>query len=193
VFQAFNLLGSLTVEENVLFPASLVPGGVAVARPRARMLLERVGLGARRAFRRQALSGGEQQRAAVARALINDPVVLLADEPTGNLDSRLGQEVLMLLHDVARDEARAVIIVTHDPRVEEIADRILWIEDGALRDRKTEPHSWVRDPVCGMRVDEWTAEAFTEVDGRRIVFCSNRCRERFERAPAGYHLATTED
>jgi putative ABC transport system ATP-binding protein len=186
VFQAFNLLSSLTVEQNVLFPAHLAPGGVAAARPRARALLGRVGLGERRGFRPHLLSGGEQQRVAVARALVNDPAVILADEPTGNLDSKHGQEVLMILHDIARDEGRAVVVVTHDPRVEEIADRILWIEDGALRDRRREAHSWVRDPVCGMRVDEWTAQIVAEYEGRRIVFCSDRCRRRFEETPTRY-------
>lgn len=92
----------------------------------------------------------------------------------------------MILHDIARDEGRAVILVTHDPRVEDVADRILWLEDGALRDRKTEPHSWVRDPVCGMRVDEWTAEVSTEHGGERYVFCSYRCLERFNAAPERY-------
>ena len=92
----------------------------------------------------------------------------------------------MILHDIARDEGRSVILVTHDPRVEEIVDRVLWLEDGALRDRKTEPHSWVRDPVCGMRVDEWTAEAASEYRGHRYVFCSYRCLERFDADPAEY-------
>ncbi len=92
----------------------------------------------------------------------------------------------MILHDIARDEGRAIILVTHDPRVEEVADRILWLEDGALRDRKSERHSWVRDPVCGMRVDEWTAEVTTSYEGRRYVFCARRCLERFEKDPQRY-------
>jgi len=76
--------------------------------------------------------------------------------------------------------------VSGDPRVEEIADRVLWLEDGALRDRKAEPHQWIRDPVCGMRVDAWTAVWETRHAGTRYVFCSERCRERFERAPDRY-------
>ena len=186
IFQAFNLLSSLTAEENVLFPAQLVAGGVRAARTRASALLERLGLADRRRALPRTLSGGEKQRVAIARALINDPPVILADEPTGNLDSGHGQEVLMILHEVARDEGRAVLVVTHDPRVEDIADRILWLEDGALRDRRAEPHSWVRDPVCGMRVDEWTAPASTEHAGRRYVFCSPRCLVRFEADPERY-------
>ena len=186
VFQAFNLMEALTVEENVLFPARLAPGGVHAAKPRAAALLEQLGLAARRHARPPTLSGGEKQRVAIARALINQPPLILADEPTGNLDSQSGQEVCMILHDVARDAGCAVILVTHDPRVEEIADRILWLEDGALRDRRAERHSWVRCPVCGMRVDEWTALYVAEHAGRRAVFCSQRCRERYLENPAAY-------
>lgn len=189
IFQAFNLLDALTVEENVLLPAALLAGGRRAAKGRAGRLIENVGLANRRRARPPILSGGEQQRVAIARALINDPLVILADEPTGNLDSQLGQEVMMILHDVARDEGRAVLIVTHDPRVEDIADRILWLEDGKLRDRKAEPHEWVRDPVCGMRVDAWAATIRHEHAGVEYLFCSDRCRQRFRAEPAGYASA----
>ena len=87
----------------------------------------------------------------------------------------------MVLHDIARDEGRSIIMVTHDPRVEEVADRVLWLEDGALRDRKSDIHSWVRDPVCGMRVDEWTATVTSEYMGKKFVFCSTRCLSRFDK------------
>ena len=192
IFQAFNLLSSLTVEENILFPAQLVPGGVRAARSRAGALLDRLGLNARRDFLPKDLSGGEKQRVAIGRALINEPMLILADEPTGNLDSKHGQEMMMILHDIVRDEGRSVLIVTHDPRVEDVADRILWLEDGVLRDRKAEPHAWVRDPVCGMRVDEWTAELFVEQGGHRYVFCSARCLERFEKEPDRYAGGTRD-
>ncbi|HEX9640442.1 MAG TPA: ATP-binding cassette domain-containing protein [Candidatus Krumholzibacteria bacterium] len=193
IFQAFNLLDALTVEENVLVPASLCPGGVREARPRAERLLEQLGLTARRRALPKTLSGGEKQRVAIARALINGPPLILADEPTGNLDSQKGQEVMMILHEIAHDEGRSVVLVTHDPRVEDVADRVLWLEDGKLRDRKAEQHSWVRDPVCGMRVDEWTAEMSLELSGARYVFCSTRCRERFANNPEQYvgRTATT--
>ncbi len=187
IFQAFNLLEALSAVENVAFAASLVPGGsLRAALPEAAELLERLGLGHRLLHRPRALSGGEKQRVAIARALINDPPLILADEPTGNLDSHSGQEVMMVLHDIVRDEGRAALIVTHDPRIEEIADRILWLEDGRLRDRKAERHDWVRDPVCGMRVDAWTATITMDVDDARVVFCSSRCRERFEMEPGAY-------
>ncbi len=186
VFQSFNLLGALTVEENILFPARLLRGPVTQARSRADELIERLGLSHRRSSRPGTLSGGEKQRVAIARALINEPALILADEPTGNLDSANGQEVMMILHDIARDEGRSVILVTHDPRVEDLADRILWLEDGALRDRKAERHSWVHDPVCGMRVDEWTAEISTTFAQERYVFCSQRCLDRFAAGPQQY-------
>ncbi len=186
VFQAFNLLEALTVEENILFPARLVKGGLGAAKARGDALLKRLGLDDRRDALPKTLSGGEKQRVAIARALINAPPVILADEPTGNLDSANGQEVMMILHDIARDEGRAVILVTHDPRVEDIADRILWLEDGEFRDRKAEQHAWVHDPVCGMRVDEWTAEVTTTFQDRRYVFCSQRCLDRFDAEPDRY-------
>ena len=92
----------------------------------------------------------------------------------------------MILHDIARDEGRSVLLVTHDPRVEDIADRILWLEDGSLRDRKLEEHEWVRDPGCGMRVDAWKAVLFREHQGTRYVFCSKRCEDRFTDSPEAY-------
>jgi putative ABC transport system ATP-binding protein len=186
VFQAFHLLSSLTAEENVIFPATLIGGDLQPARRRGAALLERLGLKDRRAFLPRDLSGGEKQRVAIARALINDPPIILADEPTGNLDSKHGQEVTMILHEIAREEGRAVLMVTHDPRVEEVADRILWLEDGRLRERREERHEWVVDPVCGMRVDAWTATTFTEHAGRRYAFCSERCKERFEVDPSRF-------
>lgn len=189
VFQAFNLLEALTVEENILFPARLVKGDQSAARTRADELIERLDLRDRRNALPRTLSGGEKQRVAIARALINEPPVILADEPTGNLDSANGQEVLMLLYDVARDLGRSVILVTHDPRVEEVADRILWLEDGEFRDRKNELHAWARDPVCGMRVDEWTAVFSTLFDDQRLVFCSSRCMQRFQSDPERYVVA----
>lgn len=92
----------------------------------------------------------------------------------------------MILHDVARDEGCSVVIVTHDPRIEDVADRVLWLEDGRLGDRRTEHQSWTRDPVCGMLVEASSA-AFTQTHaGRTFAFCSRRCLERFRRGPAAY-------
>ena len=186
IFQAFNLLDALTVEDNILFPAGLLPGGLESARQRAGHLIDRLALTKRRHALPKTLSGGEKQRVAIARALINKPPLILADEPTGNLDSHNGQEVMMILQDIIQDEECSVVMVTHDPRVEEVADRILWLEDGSLRDRKAEHHNWVIDPVCGMRVDEWTAEVFIEYQNARYVFCSRRCLEKFNEKPDQY-------
>lgn len=186
VFQGFNLLEALTVEENILFPAQLNVGGIPAAKKRLNELLDRLGLTARRHALPNTLSGGEKQRVAIGRALINQPPIILADEPTGNLDSHTGQEVMMILHDIARDDGCAVLMVTHDPRVEEIADRVLWLEDGSLRDRKTEQHSWVNDPVCGMSVDSWTSTISVEYKNKKYFFCSQRCLERFTHEPKRY-------
>ncbi len=186
IFQTFNLLDALTVEENILFPSQLRPEGRVGVKNRANRLIEKLGLAHRRNAFPSTLSGGEKQRVAIARALINEPKLILADEPTGNLDSQTGQEVMMILHDIARDEGYAVIMVTHDPRVEDIADRILWLEDGQLHDRKSEKHSWVKDPVCGMHVDEWTANLVSQYKGKKYYFCSKRCHERFENNQESY-------
>jgi len=186
IFQSFNLLDALSVEENILLPASLLPGGIIAARPRCLKLMEQLGLLHRKRARPKTLSGGEKQRVAIARALINKPALILADEPTGNLDSQKGQDVMMILHDIVRDENCTVIMVTHDNRVEDIADRKLWLEDGELRDRKSELHNWVRDPVCGMRVDEWTALEKQLYKQHVYIFCSHKCADRFRAEPEKY-------
>ena len=194
VFQSFNLLEALSVRENVLFPAHLAPGGVRAAGPRADELLARLGLSERSHALPRTLSGGESQRVAIARALINQPKLVIADEPTGNLDSKSGQQVLMILYDIARDEGRSVLLVTHDQRAEDVADRVLWLEDGNMRDRKQEAREWVHDPVCNMRVDGWTSTIFVDVEGTRHHFCSERCRERFTAEPERYaQQSKTED
>lgn len=191
IFQSFNLLEALTAEENILFPAQLVPGGMAAARPRAIELIERLGLAPRRGALPRTMSGGEKQRVAIARALINEPKLIFADEPTGNLDTRSGREVLMVLHDIARDQQRSVVLVTHDERVEDVADRTLWLVDGALRDRKKTVENWVVDPVCGMRVDATAPEFSLEYHGKSHVFCSHKCLERFVAGPEKYEEAKT--
>jgi putative ABC transport system ATP-binding protein len=132
VFQFFNLLPTLSSLENVMLPALLAGRRRAEVRDRAERLLERVALGHRRDHRPDALSGGEMQRVAVARALIMDPPLLLADEPTGNLDAAAGTEVLRLLREATDDGARTVLVVTHDPRVAALADRLVRLQDGAV-------------------------------------------------------------
>ena len=133
IFQSFNLLPTRTAVENVEVPLMLAGVGRRARRERALMLLERVGLGKRAGHKPNELSGGEQQRVAVARSLANDPMLVLADEPTGNLDSKTGAEILGLLEDVLRREGRALVLVTHDPGVAAHADRIIHLRDGAIQ------------------------------------------------------------
>jgi putative ABC transport system ATP-binding protein len=130
VFQFFHLVPELTVAENVALPARL-PGAPAGARRRAQALVAAVGLEGVAGRRPHELSGGEQQRAALARALVLDPPVILADEPTGNLDAAAGATVLTLLREIA-DEGRAVLLATHDPAATDRADRVLTLRDGRL-------------------------------------------------------------
>ena len=135
VFQFFNLIPLLTVEENLLLPLDLNGRADADGVKRARALLERVGLGGRGDSFPERLSGGEQQRVAIARALIHDPALILADEPTGNLDADTATGVLDLLDTLAREAGRTVLMVTHSREVVGVADRIFAIEHGQLVER----------------------------------------------------------
>ena len=178
VFQDYALLSALSAAENVAVAANLAGLTGAAARTRVTELLARVGLSARANARPSQLSGGEQQRVAVARALVNDPPVLLADEPTANLDSAHGHDLARLLRDLADTDRRAVVIVSHDERLRDIADRVLWLEDGAFR----ELASRAVDPVCGMPVER-TGPQLT-VDGVTYWFCAAGCRDEFAAAHA---------
>jgi putative ABC transport system ATP-binding protein len=131
VFQQFNLIPTLTAYQNVEAAAVNVPGEGA---GRISGLLEQVGLGDRMDHRPAELSGGEQQRVAIARALVNDPTIILADEPTGNLDSETGREVLELLTAVAVTGRRTLVLITHDDRVAAAAERVITIRDGLVDD-----------------------------------------------------------
>ena len=133
VFQFFNLLPSLSAWENVAVPGMLDGSRLATVRPRAHELLERVGLADRMEHRPAELSGGQLQRIALARALFHEPPLILADEPTGNLDSATAAEILSLLAGLAADGDRTVVVVTHDPVVADAARRQVFIQDGRLR------------------------------------------------------------
>ncbi|MEJ2503215.1 MAG: ABC transporter ATP-binding protein [Gemmatimonadota bacterium] len=135
VFQFFNLIPTLTVEENLLLPLELSGRDTPDDHARARSLLGEVGLADRAQVFPDRLSGGEQQRVAVARALAHDPAVVLADEPTGNLDRETGQTVLDLLESLARSSDKTVLIVTHSEQAVPLADRVLVLRDGAIRPR----------------------------------------------------------
>lgn len=126
VFQAFNLIPSLTAEENIQLPAMELPD----VKTRAEAILQRLGLLDRRHHRPDALSGGEQQRVAIGRALMMEPAIVLADEPTGSLDSRTGQELCQVLRDLVTREGRTTVMVTHEPRVAMWADRVVVFKDG---------------------------------------------------------------
>ncbi len=132
IFQVFNLLEPLNVLENVVIPLNLAGENGRDANSRARSALVDVGLGERAHFKPAALSGGEKQRVSIARALVHEPELVLADEPTANLDSKNGHDVVALLREIAESSGRTVIIVSHDHRIREIADRVLWLEDGKL-------------------------------------------------------------
>ena len=178
IFQDFNLLSALTVAENVELACNLAGVTGRTAHQRARVLLERVGLGQRLGFRPEQLSGGEQQRVAIARALANNPPVLLADEPTANLDSAIGRQVARLLRRLATQDRRAVVIVSHDTRLTEIADRVLWLEDGTFRELAT----MATDPVCGMTVPQHD-HPHLQLDGIVWWFCSTACRDELAADP----------
>ncbi len=132
VFQFFNLLPSLTAEENVLLPALIAGLRDEAIAARARALLDRVGLAGRATHLPSELSGGEQQRVSIARALLMEPALVLADEPTGNLDSKSEAQVLELLAELNRDEGHTIVMVTHDPDAAAVAGRVVFMRDGRI-------------------------------------------------------------
>lgn len=178
VFQDFNLLSALNVLENVALVAELSGLRRSEARQKASALLTELGLGERLSYDPAKLSGGEKQRVAIARALINDPVLILADEPTANLDSKSGHEVMRLLRRLVKDQNRSAVIVSHDQRIKDIADRVLWLEDGQFK----EPVIMAVDPVCGMNVERSNALS-TVWNGEKFYFCARGCRDEFISAP----------
>ena len=175
IFQDFNLMPSLTARENV--EVSLNVAGVRgrEANTRAERLLRELGLGHRLDFLPGKLSGGENQRVAIARALANDPDLVLADEPTANLDSSIGREVMRRLREIAKQRGQCVLIVSHDDRIREFVDRVLWLEDGIFKHTR----ALVRDPVCGMEIDPTEARGHERVGAVDYWFCCEGCRAEF--------------
>jgi putative ABC transport system ATP-binding protein len=181
IFQDFNLLSALTALENIALVAELTGMKSGEARRKATKILTDLGLGERLNFLPEKLSGGEKQRVAIARALINDPTLILADEPTANLDSKIGHEVMRLLRSIAKEQQRSVVIVSHDQRIKDIADRVLWLEDGQFKEVTT----MAIDPVCGMSVEQKKALS-AEWNGQKLYFCAKGCREEFLIEPQHY-------
>lgn len=134
IFQFFNLIPTLTIWENVVLPLELAGRPEREIRPRGQALIQQVGLGQREDAFPDRLSGGEQQRVAIARALVHDPVLLLADEPTGNLDEDTGAAVLSLLDRLTRKAGKNMILVTHSAEISRFADRVLHLQAGRLHD-----------------------------------------------------------
>jgi putative ABC transport system ATP-binding protein len=137
VFQNFNLIGSLTVEQNVAMPLRLARR--RPSRREVRQVLDRVGLGDRARHRPRQLSGGQQQRVAIARAMVTRPAVLLADEPTGALDSGTSRRILAMLRSMVTEQCQTIVMVTHDPMVAAAADEVLFVRDGRTVDHLTAP------------------------------------------------------
>jgi len=134
VFQFFNLLPTLSAEENIMLPLVIDGKNIRNFTERLDEVLKHVGLEDRRHHRPDQLSGGEQQRVALARALITRPAILLADEPTGNLDTRTGSDMMQLLQESAKDLEQAIVMVTHDPKAAAFADRVIFLRDGLIVD-----------------------------------------------------------
>lgn len=172
IFQDFNLLSALTALENVAIVAELAGSRAGESKRQASSLLTALGLGERLHFLPEKRSGGKKQRVAIARALVNDPSLILADEPTANLDSKIGHEITRMLRRIAKDEGRGVIIVSHDQRIKDIADRILWFEDGEFKEILT----MAVDPVCGMSVEQEKAMSL-EWRGQTYYFCAHGCHD----------------
>ena len=132
VFQFFNLLPTLTAEENITLPLLIDGKNLRKYQERLTALLDLIGLTDRRSHKPEQLSGGEQQRVALARALITEPAIVLADEPTGNLDSKTGTTIMQLLRRSCQELGQTVIVVTHDPRAASYADRVVFLRDGLV-------------------------------------------------------------
>jgi len=151
IFQTFNLIPVMSAMQNVMLPMTFQGTTSEEAEARAAKILERVGLGHRLHHKPFELSGGQQQRVAIARSLANTPSVILADEPTGNLDSKTGEEVIKILQELNQENGTTVICSTHDPKMLQASDRVCWILDGRLeRITKPEELDLMKEKAAGM-------------------------------------------
>lgn len=183
IFQNFNLLSNLTALENVQYIFELRGIKGKEARKKAEKLLIDLKLGKRLNHNPKSLSGGEKQRVSIARALAAEPKIILADEPTANLDSTSGHKVMEILRNIAKKENRAVVIVSHDERIMDIADRILWLEDGKIIEGKVR---LVFDPVCEMNLKPDQAPFNYKYKGETYYFCGQKCLNSFKEKPDKY-------
>lgn len=178
IFQNFSLLENLTAKENVLIALLMAKKSKKEANKKAERILEELGLKERLDYLPSKLSGGERQRVAIARALASNPILILADEPTANLDSKTGHQIMEILRNINKEQKRAVIIVSHDLRIMDIADRVLWLEDGKIKEGGI---VFVSDPVCQMKLQKDAAPYSLSIGGKIYYFCSKRCKETFEK------------
>lgn len=186
IFQLFNLLENLTAAENVRIVMEAAGTPRRVAQRQVHDLLGELRLNKRADARPETLSAGERQRVAIARALANDPPLILADEPTANLDARIGYQTMHALELLAAERNKAVVIVTHDDRIADVADRVYWLEDGRLSDQRPAGAQLAKDPVCGMRINAERAVATRAVGAHRYHLCSELCLARFDADPGRY-------
>lgn len=186
IFQSFNLLSALTVFENVRLILDLSGMSKEEGNKRASALLEKEGLKDKLHRFPRELSGGEMQRVSIARALVNNPDIILADEPTANLDSKNGHRVMMSLRELAKEKGKSIIIVSHDQRIMDIADRILWLEDGELNDKQRSNDELFKDPVCKLFVEKAEADYTSTYKKKKYYFCSKTCKEQFDQKPLSY-------
>jgi len=174
IHQDYKLLPRKTVYENVAYVMQVEGKENEEIEKEVPRVLDIIGLSEKVDNFPDQLSGGEQQRLAIARALVNDPEIVLADEPTANLDSKMGHEVVMQLKKIAKDHNKSVLIVSHDNRIRDIADRVLWLEDGKFK----ELAKMVIDPVCGMSIEKRDYKYLYK--DKEFYFCSPGCMKEFK-------------
>ena len=187
IFQSPNLLAALTALQNVELVLKLRGLKSKKRKELAVKLLEKLNLGHRIHHKPSKLSGGEQQRVSIARSLANNPSILLADEPTANLDSKSGYNVVQILRSIAKEQNKTVLIVTHDTRIKNLADRILWLEDGRLKIQWS-PEGTSVDPVCLMVVNPNETGYKIKYQEVTYYFCSEKCKQEFDKNPRIYEF-----
>jgi putative ABC transport system ATP-binding protein len=186
IFQSPNLISSLTALQNVELVLNLNGIKGKKANKKATEKLTELGMEKRLHHKPKSLSGGEQQRVSIARALANDPPVIIADEPTASLDSKNGLKVMEILHSIAKTKEKTVLIVTHDYRIRDYADRVFWLEDGKISLRYA--NGQFIDPVCFMNLDNAELVYNHTYEEKDYIFCSEDCLNEFN-SNQSYYLS----